>query len=139
MIVIDTNVLSEMMKVAPESAVVDWLRQQDPGQVFTTAITEAEVFCGIQLLPPGKRRDLLLSLANAILTTDFRDRILPFDSTAARIFAGLAASRRASGKPMSNSDAQIASIAKAHKAVLATRNTRDFANCGIDLIDPWRV
>jgi len=138
-IILDTNVLSEIMRFTPAPPVAEWVGGQTPSELFTTAVTEAEIFFGIQLLPPGKRRDSLLLAAVAILADDFAGRILPFDSAAARAYSTIATCRRASGRPISDLDAQIAAIAVTHKATLVTRNTSDFENCGIELIDPWQT
>jgi len=106
-------------------------------ELFTTAITEAEIFYGIELLSPGKRRARLLLAAEAMFVEDFEGRVLSFDSTAARAFAQIAAQRRAAGKPISHAGAQVAAIATLHGAAIATRNTSDFENCGVRIIDPW--
>jgi predicted nucleic acid-binding protein len=137
MIVLDTNVLSELMKLHPVPQVVAWVAQQSGTELFTTTITEAEIFYGIELLARGKRREALQSAAEAMFTQDLAGRVLGFESDAARIFSKLAAQRRALGRPISHADAQIASITRARRAKLATRNQSDFADCGIDVIDPW--
>lgn len=139
MIILDTNVLSEIMRVNPAPPVAEWVVGQIRSELFTTAITEAEIFFGIQLLPLGKRRDSLLLAAEAILADDFAGRILPFDSAAAHAYSIIATQRRASGRPISDLDAQIAAIARTQKAALSTRNVSDFENCGIELIDPWQA
>jgi len=139
MIVLDTNVLSEIMRVTPSLAIVKWLAEQAPSQLFITAITEAEIYYGIELLPTGKRREALLSAAEAIFADDFAQRILPFDSDAARAFSRIAAGRRSAGKPIGQSDAQIAAIVQVHQATLATRNATDFENCDIRILNPWRT
>ncbi len=139
MILLDTNVLSELMRPKPSVRVVAWIAQQPASDLFTTAITEAEIFYGIELLGKGKRRDGLLAAAEAMFTEDFAGRVLGFDSDAARHFAGIAARGRALGRPISHADAQIAAIARAHGANLATGNGPDFADCGVVVIDPWRT
>jgi len=138
MIVLDTNVLSEAMRPRPSRQVLSWLEEQPASQLFTTAVTVAEIYYGIELLPKGKRRDSLLAAAEAVFAVDFRDRILAFDADAARIFSQIAARRRRSGRPISQSDAQIAAIVALHGATLATHNVADFENCGIRLFDPWQ-
>ena len=105
--------------------------------LFTTAITEAELFFGAALLPAGRRRQALEAVITQLLATRFEERILPFDSAAAREFADIAANRRRVGRPIGEADARIAAIARSRGAALATRNVGDFADCGIDLIDPW--
>ena len=137
MIVLDTNVLSEALKPAPARTVLGWLAAQAPAAVFTTTITVAEILYGIEVLPVGKRRVRLLSAVEKMFAEQFDERILPFDEEAARQFAGIAASRAAAGRPISQFDAMIAGIARSHRAAVATRNTSDFDRCGIRLIDPW--
>jgi predicted nucleic acid-binding protein len=105
--------------------------------LFTTTITQAEILYGLEVMPKGKRRAALQLAIEAILEEDFADRILPFDSDAARVFPKIAGSRRASGRPMAQWDAQIAAIARSRGAALATRNSNDFEHCGIRVIDPW--
>jgi len=138
MILLDTNVLSELMRPRPSARVVAWIAQQPPTDLFTTAITEAEIFYGIELLAKGKRRDGLKVAAEGMFTEDFAGRVLGFESDAARHFARIAAHRRAIGRPITHADAQIAAIARAHGAKLATGNGPDFADCSIVVIDPWR-
>ncbi len=137
MIILDTNVLSELMKPQPVPQVVAWVAQQSAIELFTTTITEAEIFYGIELLAKGKRREVLLAAAEAMFTEDLAGRVLGFESDAARLFSKVAAQRRMVGRPISHADAQIAAIARARRARLATRNKSDFADCGIDVIDPW--
>jgi predicted nucleic acid-binding protein len=137
MIVLDTNVLSEVLRPGPEPRVLDWLGQQLPASLFVTTITQAEILYGIAILDPGRRRDDLQAAAMAMFAEDFAGRILGFDIDAAPVFAELAAERRQLGKPISQFDAQIAAITRSRGAALATRNQRDFESCGIDLIDPW--
>jgi predicted nucleic acid-binding protein len=137
MIVLDTNVFSEILRPRPDRHVVAWLARQDGADIRFTTVGEAEVLYGLALLPPGRRRDDLADAIEAILEDDFRGRILAFDRAAALAYATIAASRRAAGRPISSLDAQIAAIARVHEAVVATRNTRDFTGCGIDVIDPW--
>lgn len=137
MIVLDTNVLSELMWPKPSARVAAWVDEQPPSDLFTTAITQAEIFYGIELLAKGKRRDALLEAAEAMFTEDFAGRVLAFESDAAHHFARIAAHRRAIGRPISHADAQIAAIARAHGATLATGNGPDFADCTVTVIDPW--
>jgi predicted nucleic acid-binding protein len=137
MIILDTNVLSELMKPRPSPHVVAWVAKQSAAELFTTTITEAEIFYGIELLARGKRREALLAAAEAMFTEDLSGRVLGFESEAARVFSKIAAHRRALGKPISHADAQIAAIAHVRRAKLATRNGQDFADCGVDVIDPW--
>ena|ERR1700733_11879358 len=137
MTILDTNVLSELMRTIPSSRVVAWAAKQPSTELFTTSITEAEIFYGIELLTKGKRREGLLAAAAAMFAEDLAGRIFAFDSDAARVFSKLAAHRRAMGKPISHADAQIAAIAQVRGAKLATRNVADFEGCDLDLVDPW--
>ena len=137
MIVLDTNVVSEFLRSSPEKQVEAWLSVQDGAMVYFTAVGEAELRHGVAILPAGRRRALILDAIEGMLREDFRDRILPFDSNAASAYAVIAAERRAAGRPISQFDCQIAAIARAHGAVVATRNTADFEGCGIEVINPW--
>ena len=137
MIILDTNVLSELMRREPSSRVVAWAAEQPVNELFTTSVTQAEIFYGIELLPGGKRRTRLLAAAEAMFAEDLRSRILPFESDAARAFSRIAARRRALGRPITYADAQIAAIALTRRAKLATRNVADFRDCDIALVNPW--
>ena len=137
MIILDTNVLSELMRPEPSPRVVAWVAKQPATELFTTSITEAEVFYGIELLTKGKRREGLLAAAEAMFAEDLAGRIFGFESDAARVFSKIAAHRRALGRPVSHADAQIAAIVQVRGAKLATRNVADFADCGLDVVDPW--
>jgi predicted nucleic acid-binding protein len=137
MIVLDTNVISEVLRPAPEPKVLDWLDEQSPNSIFTTAVTRGEILYGIRLLSDGQRRRQLWTAALAIFGEDFAGRVLSFDSDAADIYAEIGASRRAAGRPISQFDATIAAITRSHGAKLATRNAKDFDGCGIDVINPW--
>lgn len=139
MILLDTNVVSELMRPEPEANVVSWLAGQAPAEVFLTAITEAELRYGIAILPAGRRRDRLLAEVEVMLATDFSMRILAFGSEAARAYAEIGARRRAAGRPISHADCQIAAIARSRDAPVATRNEEHFENCGIGVINPWRT
>ena len=137
-IILDTNIVSELLRPAPEPRVVAWLAAQDGAQVYLTTISEAELRYGVAILTDGKRREALTEAVEGMLRDDFRERILPFDSPAAKAYAAIAAARRAAGRPISQSDCQIAAIGRARRAAIATRNTRDFEGCGIEVIDPWK-
>ena len=137
MIILDTNVISELMRPTPSAQVSDWIAQQPAAELFTTAITEAEILLGIEQLGPGKRRDGLLRAAERMFAEDFGGRILGFESDAAQAFAMIAAATRALGKPIHHADAQIAAITKLRHGKLATRNAKDFENCGIAVVNPW--
>lgn len=137
MILLDTNILSELMRPAPEPAVERWLANQPVASVFISAITEAELRYGLALMPSGKRRSALVAEIEAMLGEDFSGRILHFDSAAAIAFAEIAAERRQAGRPITQADAQIAAIARSRGAALATRNVADFEGCGVEVINPW--
>lgn len=137
MIILDTNVLSELMRPKPSPVVVAWVARQPAAELFTTSISEAEVFYGIELLTKGKRREGLLAAAEAMFAEDLAGRIFGFESDAARVFSKIAAHRRALGRPISHADAQIAAIAQMRGAKLATRNVADFEDCGLDVLDSW--
>jgi len=137
MIILDTNVLSEVMRPSPSARVLSWLAEHPPSRLFTTTITQAEILYGLELLPAGKRRGALESAVEAMFEEDFAGRILPFDSDAARVFPQVAAARRAAGRPATQFDAQIAAIARSRGAILATRNTSGFEHCGVAVLNPW--
>jgi predicted nucleic acid-binding protein len=139
MIILDTNVISELMASAPAENVERWVSLAPPTSLYTTCITQAEILFGVRLLAKGKRRDRIELAASAVFDTVFAGRVLPFGSDAARAYARIAAERRRRGKPISVLDAQIAAIARASGARLATRNLADFAGCGIEVVDPWRA
>jgi toxin FitB len=137
MVVLDTNVISELMKASPSPQVMEWWEQQQSGELFTTTVTMGEILYGIEILPKGKRRDSLLTEAEAVFSQDFAGRILPFDEEAAQAFPEIAARRRAEGRPIAELDAQIAAVAQSRRAILATRNTGDFEGCSVRLTNPW--
>jgi len=137
MIVLDTNVLSELTRERASPKVLSWHRDQD--DLFTTAITQAEMLYGLELMPSGRRKREALASINQIFNEIFAGRILAFDSIAAVMYADLAASRKKIGRPIKQSDAQIAAIARSREAAVATRNVADFEHCGIQVIDPWTV
>ncbi len=139
MLVLDTNVLSETMQPAPSSRVMEWWAQQPGVELFTTSVTVAEILYGIELVPQGKRRKALVDGAERMFGKVFSGRILPFEESSAREFAEIAAGRRAQGRPISEFDAQIAAIARFHRAALATRNIADFEGCGVRLVNPWQA
>ena len=137
MIVLDTNVLSELTRPTPEPKVLSWLEMQAEDVLFTTAITRGEMLYGACILPAGRRREQLLDAVQAIFSRDRAVRVLPYDEAAADAHSEIAAQRRLLGRPISQSDAMIAGIVHAHGATLATRNIRDFEGCAIALVDPW--
>ena len=135
--ILDTNVLSETMKPRPAAAVASWLRAQPLRSLFTTAITQAEIFAGIAILPAGRRRTELETMAQAIFSQDFEGRIIPFGKEATKAYADLYALRRQKGRPIATADLIIAAIALAHDAAIVTRDDDGFSDCGLKLIDPW--
>lgn len=137
MIVLDTNVLSELLAPNPSPAVVSWLAAQPAAAVFTTAVTEAEILYGLALLPDGRRRQALEAAVRPVFSEDLAGRVLAFDREAAASYAAIAARRRAIGRPISQFDAQIAAIAVSRGASIATRNVADFAETGAPVINPW--
>ena len=137
MIVLDTNVVSELMRPSPAPAVVEWTAGHDAADLFLTAVGEAELRAGVAVMPAGRRRDGIASAVEAMLREDFAGRILAFDSAAALSYAAVVAARRRSGRPLAHFDGQIAAIARSRRMAVATRNTRDFEDTGVDLIDPW--
>jgi len=139
MIIIDTNVVSELMRAKPDPAVLAWFAGHAADTLFLTAISEAELRTGAAILPAGQRRDRLVGAIDAMIDQDFAGRILPFDSSAACYYAEIAAARRAAGKPIMDADCQIAAIVRAFGAKIATRNVNDFEGCAIDIINPWNA
>lgn len=137
MFLIDTNVISELMRATPAPSVLNWFSTQDPSTLFLSAVTEAELRTGIAILPAGQRREGLRAALDATIAEDFEGRILPFDSDAAKTYAEIAAARRASGRPIADADCQIAAIARSMGAMVATRNIEDFDGCGVPVINPW--
>lgn len=135
-VVLDTNVISELMRPAPDATVVACVNQLPPAAACTTSVTLAEVRFGIARLPTGRRRALLDEAADDAFAA-FADRVLPFDVIAAGHYAAVVLEREHAGAPISGFDAQIAAICRIHRAALATRNTDDFDRLGLDLVDPW--
>jgi len=126
------------MSPLPSATVLAWWSRQQPGAMFITAVTVAEILYAIELLPHGKRRGVLLAGAELMFGKVLAGRILPFDEDAARAFAEIAVLRRSRDRPISDLDAQIAAIARSRDALLATRNTADFEGCGLRLVNPWQ-
>lgn len=139
MIIIDTNVVSELMRASPDPAVLAWFAGYEADALFLTAISEAELRTGAAILPAGQRRDLLVGAIDAMIDQDFAGRILPFDSPAARSYAEIVAARRSAGKPIMDADCQIGAIVRSCGMAIATRNVEDFEDCGIDVINPWNA
>ena len=137
MIILDTNVLSALMRSAPEPAVVRWLDRQPVESIWITSITLFETRLGLALLPRGRRRQALEAAFEQLLQEDLENRVLDFDSAAATEAAVLAATRQRAGRPVDMRDTQIAGIALARRATLATRNLRHFQDSSVTLVDPW--
>lgn len=138
MIILDTNVVSELMRAAPPPAVLAWLGESPADALYTTAVTVAEIRYGIARLSEGYRREALHQAANEVFAA-FPQQVLPFDLVAASAYADVVARRDALGQPIDGFDAQIAAICRVHAATLATRNTKDFADTGIAILDPWQA
>ena len=137
MIVLDTNVVSELMLPSPAARVVEWVSGQAALTLYFTTISEAELRYGVEILPTGRRRESLLAEIEGMLREDFRGRSLPFDRGAALAYASIAAERRSAGHPINHADCQIAAIAHSVGAAVATRDQDDFEGCGVDVINPW--
>lgn len=135
--IVDTNVASELVKQRPEPNVIAWWHSRIATELFTTAITEAELRRGIAILPPGRRSVGLSRHVDRILRQHFPGRVLSFDSVAARAYADIWARRRAMGRPIAHADCQIAAIARSQGMAIATRNVNDFRDCGVTVINPW--
>ena len=138
MFVLDTNVVSELMRPAPDPVIASWVGEHATSSLFLTAVTEAELRFGLAAMPTGKRRDGLGAALERVLETGFANRVLPFDSGAARAYARIAVAIRQLGRPIAEADCQIAAIALARGMAVVSRNSRDFENTGIDILDPWK-
>ena len=136
MFILDTNVVSELMRPAPDPAIASWVAERATSSLFLTAVTEAELRFGLAVMPPGKRRDGLAAGLERMLETGFANRILPFDSAAARAYAGIAAARRRRGRPPAQADCQIAAIARSRGMAVATRKRSGFRGDGDRCIQP---
>ena len=134
---LDTNVLSELLRAQPDPAVLAWIAAQPANSLFSSAVTQAEMLVGARALPAGRRRMQLEQALDAMFREDFAGRILPFDSGAAAHFAAIVAARNRAGKPISQFDGQIAAIALSHRLRVATRNVADFEGCGMAMTNPW--
>ena len=136
-VLVDTNVVSELIRRSPDPAVEDWAATHDIEDLFFSAVGEAELRYGATILAPGRRRETLFADIERLLRDAFDNRILSFDSAAARAYADIAAMRRSAGRPTQPADCQIAAIARSRGMTVATRNVRDFGDMGIDVVDPW--
>lgn len=139
MIILDTNVISELMLPRGDPGVLDWADQQPADEMFLTAMTTAELRYGLARLPDGRRKTDLAERVQRSISEDFAGRILPFDDLAASHYAGIVVERERRGVAISMADAQIAAICRAHAATLATRNTKDFIDTGVVVVDPWQA
>lgn len=139
MMVLDTNVLSELMRPVPDALVVDWLDRQDATAVAISAITVAEILYGIERLPDGRRKRSFAAMAAGMFEEDFAGRILPFNSEAAVHYAEQVAASERGGKQVHMADAQIAAICIKYGAVLATRNIKDFETLSVETLNPWAI
>lgn len=135
---LDTNVLSEWMRPQPDPAVLDWVGQQSPDSLYTSAITVAEIEAGLALMPTGQRQRALQAAAGAMFEQDFAGRLWAFDAAAAQVYAVVKAQRSRAGRPIGHADAQIAALALLHQATLVTRNAADFTGIdGLRVLNPW--
>ena len=135
--ILDTHIVSEMMRPSPNASVLAWLNGQDAAELFVTTITVGEIFCGLDALPAGRRRQRLAASFERLIREAFDMRLLVFDEKAARHYGSVMAARRETGKPLSALDGQIAATALAHRMTVVTRNTTDFADCGLTVINPF--
>ena len=139
MILVDTCLISELMRLSPAPVVLDWFDSRDATDFYFSTVGEAELRRGAAILPEGRRRNSLVVEIDAMIADDFRDRVLPFDSAAAVAFAAILARRHAAGRPIGFAECQIAGIARSRDFAVATRNVRDFEDIGLDIVDPWTV
>lgn len=138
MIVLDTNVVSEVMKVSPDVRVLEWLRARPPQDLAIAAVSVAEIRYGLRRLPSGRRRDDLEARFATFLDRGFGERIIAFDAAPADLYGEIVATRQGAGRPIDAFDAVIAAIARSRKAAVATRDVADFEGCGLDVFDPWK-
>ena len=136
-LLLDTDVVSELLRPSPNPAVEGWVAERPAAELYFSAVGEAELRYAVAMLPAGRRKDALAAAIEGILQEDFRDRILPFDSGAARAYADIAAAHRAAGRAVAPVDCQIAATARFRGMAVAPRNVRHFAGIGIEIVDPW--
>jgi predicted nucleic acid-binding protein len=137
MFIVDTNIVAEAMKALPEAAVMSWLNDQETSTLFLTTITMAEIYYGLRIMPQGRRRLLLEQGFERVLAEAFAGRILAFDAEAARHYGEVMGKRREISRPLSVQDGQIAAIARVNGYAVATRNVRDFLDCGVEIVNPF--
>ena len=137
MFILDTNIVSEVMRNVPSPEVMGWLDERPKRDFYVTAVTQAEILTGIAFLPEGRRRSELVKAAEYAFNNLFSGRALTFDSAAAHAYAEIASARRSAGKPISQFDGQIAAIARSRSMTVATRNVADYEGCGITVTNPW--
>jgi len=135
--ILDTNIISEMMRPKPNASVLAWLNEQDAAELFITTITVGEIFYGLEALPTGRRKQRLAAAFERLIREAFDTRLLIFDETAARHYGSVMAARRKMGRPLSALDGQIAATALTNRMTVVTRNTKDFADCGLNVVDPF--
>jgi hypothetical protein len=134
--VLDTNILSDMMRLRLEPEVAAWIAAQPAELLFTTSLSQAEILSGLAIMAEGRRLDLEAA-ARVMFLEDFDGRVLPFDTKAAAVYADIFAARRRAGRPAATLDLMIASVARSHGASVVTRDTSGFEGCGLTLINPW--
>ena len=137
MIVLDTNIISEIVRPAPSGSVISWLNRQRTIDLAVTTVTLGELAYGVEALPDGEKRTALQYSIDRFIDVAFADRVLEFDRPSAVAYGAVMAARRRAGRPMSVPDGQIAAMTMRHEAMLATRNVRDFEGCGVPLVDPF--
>jgi predicted nucleic acid-binding protein len=137
MFVLDTNVISETFRKKPSPRVTAWIDVHDPADYWVTAISRAELLLGMLILPEGARKRLLGEFIGGFFATAMKNEVLPFGEHEADAFANLVAARRGQGRPIGEFDAQIAAIARVRGFVVVTRNTNDFVDCGVAIVNPW--
>ncbi len=137
MFLLDTNVVSEAMRPAPNAVVEAWFARIERSSLFLSSISKAELLHGLALMPVGKRKIEVAAVIWRFLAEELRTDILAFGTAEAEHYAEILALRRGRGRPMSQSDAQIAAIARSRGLALATRNVRDFEDCGVEIVNPW--
>jgi len=138
MILLDTNVISEVMSPSPDARVMAWMDSQDPDEIWTCTIVVAEVLSGLDLMPEGRRQARLRELAERMFISLFAGRIFDLDLAAARAYGRVLKIKKSIGRPIDEADGLIGATAFSHGATLATRNIADFEHCGIPLVDPWQ-